>query len=293
MANTVPAFNDVAPHESSKPATSWGAIIAGGVGAAVAALVLMLVGSGLGLSSVSPFSNEGASLATIGVWTAIWLVITQWLSAGLGGYLAGRLRTKWVSVHTDEVFFRDTAHGFLAWAIGTLLVFGLLGSVIASVLGAGAQSAASIAGGAAQGATIAASETDSRSYFVDTLLRPADASRPTAEGQSANDEVSRILLNSAVSGQMLPEDRTYLEQIVAARASISPTDAKTRVDAVLARVDQAAQAAKDAADKARKAAATVALLGALSLIVGAFIASAAAALGGRLRDDEEDFRTRR
>lgn len=288
MANTLSAIDVLTPDESSKPATSWGAIVAGGVGAAAATLVLMLVGSGLGLSAMSPFSGEGMSLATVGVWAAIWLVITQWLAAALGGYLAGRLRTKWVSVHTDEVFFRDTAHGFLAWALGTLLIAGLLGSAVSAAIGVGAQTASSVAGAATQAATAAATETGSSSYFVDALLRPADASSPpatTAPDSSA--EVSRILLTSAANGEMLPDDRAYLEQVVAARTGLTPADAKARVDAVMARVDQAAQEAKQVADDARKAGATFALVGALSLIIGAFIASAAAALGGRLRDEED------
>ena len=117
-ANTV-------PEESSKGATSWGAVVAGGVGAAALTVVLMLVGSGLGLSMVSPYVGI-PTLQAATVWTAVWLVVTQWLSALLGGYLAGRLRTKWVNLHTDEVFFRDTAHGFLAWALATLLAAGLL-----------------------------------------------------------------------------------------------------------------------------------------------------------------------
>jgi hypothetical protein len=128
MANAVSEFGvvvpDVVPEESSKSATSWGAVVAGGVAAAAATLVLMLVGAGLGLTMVSPFSNEGISLETATASTAVWLVVVQWLSALLGGYIAGRLRTtgrlrtKWVNLHTDEVFFRDTAHGFLAWALG-------------------------------------------------------------------------------------------------------------------------------------------------------------------------------
>src|SRR6476620_8099780 len=121
------------PEESSKGATSWGAVVAGGVAAAALTLVLILVGSGLGLSMVSPYAGDNPSLQTATVWTAIWLVITQWLSAMLGGYLAGRLRTKWVNLHTDEVFFRDTAHGFLAWALATLLVAGLLSSTISAM----------------------------------------------------------------------------------------------------------------------------------------------------------------
>ena len=129
--------SDVVRDESSKGATSWGAIVAGGVAAAAATLVLILVGSGLGLTMVSPFANEGVSVATFSTASAIWLVIVQWLSALLGGYIAGRLRTKWVNLHTDEVFFRDTAHGFLAWALATLLVAGLLGSTIAATVGTG------------------------------------------------------------------------------------------------------------------------------------------------------------
>src|SRR5437868_537733 len=106
--------------EASKPAVVWGPIFAGAFAAVVATVVLMLLGSGLGLTLISPWSGEGVSLTTIATSTAIWLVIVQWLSAALGGYLSGRLRTKWVGVHTDEVFFRDTAHGFMAWAVATL-----------------------------------------------------------------------------------------------------------------------------------------------------------------------------
>jgi hypothetical protein len=132
------------PEEASKSATSWGALIAGGVAAAAATLVLMLVGAGLGLTMVSPFSNEGISLETVAASTAIWLMVVQWLSALLGGYIAGRLRTKWVNLHTDEVLFRDTAHGFLAWALATLLVAGLLSSTISAMIGTGVQATSTV-----------------------------------------------------------------------------------------------------------------------------------------------------
>jgi hypothetical protein len=284
------------PEESAKGATSWGAVIAGAVAAAAATLVLMLVGAGLGLTTVSPFSNDGASLATATAWTAAWLIVVQWLSALLGGYMAGRLRTKWVNLHTDEVLFRDTAHGFLAWALATLLVAGLLGSTISAMLGTGVQAVANVAGGAATvGASAAASgDSNTAGYFVDTLLRPADPARPVEGGEQASAEIGRILLASAASGEMAADDRAYLEQLVAARTGLSPADATARVEAVLKRADEAAQQAKQAAETARKAGVTFALVGALSLFIGAFIASAAAALGGHLRDANEgalDFRS--
>ena len=293
MANAVSrvgaVVRDAVPEESSRSATSWGPIIAGGVAAAAATLVLMLVGAGFGLTMVSPFSNQGISLGTATVSTAIWLIVVQWLSALLGGYMAGRLRTKWVNLHTDEVFFRDTAHGFLAWALATLLVAGLLSSTISAMLGTGVQAASNIAGGAAMGGAAAAASDDSNTtgYFVDTLLRPADPATPVQGGDQASAEVARILLASAASGEMAADDRAYLEKLVAARTGLTPEDAKARVDAVLKRADEAAQQAKQAAETARKAGATFALVGALSLFIGAFIASAAAALGGRLRDDNE------
>ena len=293
MANAVSrvgaVVRDAVPEESSRSATSWGPIIAGGVAAAAATLVLMLVGAGFGLTMVSPFSNQGISLGTATVSTAIWLIVVQWLSALLGGYMAGRLRTKWVNLHTDEVFFRDTAHGFLAWALATLLVAGLLSSTISAMLGTGVQAASNIAGGAAMGGAAAAASGDSNTtgYFVDTLLRPADPATPVQGGDQASAEVARILLASAASGEMAADDRAYLEKLVAARTGLTPADAKARVDAVLKRADEAAQQAKQAAETARKAGATFALVGALSLFIGAFIASAAAALGGRLRDDNE------
>jgi hypothetical protein len=293
MANAVSEAGvvvpDVVPEESSRGATSWGSVVAGAVAAAAATLVLMLVGAGLGLTLVSPFSNEGISLGTITASTAIWLIVVQWLSALVGGYIAGRLRTKWVNLHTDEVFFRDTVHGFLAWALATLLVTGLLGSTISAMIGTGVQAASNVASGAAMGGAAAAASDDGNTtgYFVDALLRPADPAKPVEGGNQASTEVSRILLASAASGKMEADDRAYLEQLVAARTGLTPADAKARVDAVLTRAGEAANQAKQAAEATRKAGAAFALVGALSLFIGAFIASAAAALGGRLRDDNE------
>src|SRR5262245_22599495 len=120
------------PLESSKPALNWGPVIGGAVTAAALSLILMLLGSGVGLTMVSPWSSESSSFTTVGVTAAIWLVVVQWLSSALGGYLTGRLRTKWAGVHTNEVFFRDTAHGFLSWALATVVVAGLLGSAFTS-----------------------------------------------------------------------------------------------------------------------------------------------------------------
>ncbi len=299
MTLPVSAYGSDPTVESSSSALYWGPVIAGAMAASVLTLLLMLVGSGLGLSMVSPFSNESASLATIGIGAAIWLVIVQWLSSFVGGYLTGRLRTKWSGIHTDEVYFRDTAHGFLAWALATLILVSSLTSAATGVLTKGADMAGMAVGAAAAGTaaagTSAAADNGSGNgtieYFTDALLRPADPSAAPAAAAAdparASAEVGRILVRSAAMGEMTPEDRTYLDRLVAARAGISEADAKARIDSVLQQAADAKTKAQQAADAARKGAATVALLGALALFIGAFIAGAAAALGGRQRDEDE------
>ena len=105
---------EIVTEESSASALSWSAIIGGAVAAAGVTLILAALGAGLGFASLSPWSRVGASATTFAVTTAIWFVVVQWLSSAFGGYLAGRLRAKWVGIHTDEGVFRDTAHGILA-----------------------------------------------------------------------------------------------------------------------------------------------------------------------------------
>jgi hypothetical protein len=279
------------PVESSKSAMTWGPIFGGAAAAIGVTLILLLLGSGVGLTMVSPWSGQSSSLSTVGVTAAIWLVVVQWLSSGLGGYITGRLRTKWAAVHTDEVFFRDTAHGFISWALATIFVAGFLASSLTSFAGAGAQAVGSAATAAGTAASSTASAADlPTAYFTDALLRPEQArAGATSDDTAATAEVSRILLNGAAAGQIPDDDKAYLATIVSARTGLSEADARTRVDTVLKRIDDAKVAAQKAADEARKAASTTALLGALSLLIGAFIASAAAAFGGSQRDEEEDL----
>ena len=135
-----------APVESSSSAVSWAPIIAGAFAATVVTLVLMLVGAGLGLTMVSPWPGESSSASTVSIYAAIWLVIVQWVSSAVGGYLTGRLRTKWVGIHTDEVFFRDTAHGFITWALATVVVAFMLSSTVSSLVSGATQAASNVVG---------------------------------------------------------------------------------------------------------------------------------------------------
>lgn len=290
-------------------AVSWAAVFAGAVGAAAISLILILLGTGIGLSVISPWSNDGASAEAIGWSTIIWITVVQALASVLGGYLAGRLRTRWLTVHSNEVFFRDTAHGFLAWAVATLLMATLLSSAVATSISAGLKAGGAVAAAAPMAAAAMPAQASAQplEYFSDLLLRaiqpvattagppasaPADANTATTVNA---DEIARIFTQAMAAGEMDPNDTQYLSQVVAARTGLSPADAEARVTQTFAQfkssIDEAAAEAKTAADEARKASAYTALWLVVSLLIGAFLASLAATFGGRLRDSSELART--
>ena len=187
----------VGPREASVSAVSWPAIFAGAIVAAALALVLIGIGAGLGFASVSPWTG-GPSAAAFTIVAGIWLIVTQWLSAGIGGYVTGRLRTRWTGVHTHEVFFRDTAHGLIAWSLAAVVGAGLLVAAGSSALGSGARMAAKAGPEMAQ------------SYDADLLLRRTSPETPGAMGgqQDQHGEVMHILVKDAATGTMPPRIMT-------------------------------------------------------------------------------------
>ncbi len=282
----------VVPPASSAPASSvsWGAIIAGAVAASALTLVLLGLGSALGLTAVSPWQNQGATAKTVTIAAGVWLFITQIFSAGLGGYIAGRLRTTW-DIQVDESYFRDTAHGFLVWALGAVLSAALLASAASGIISGGATLAGRAASAVGGAASTAASRVDPRqvtNYFTDTLLRP-QSPNANASSEEARGEISRILTESARTGQITPADKSYVAAIIAARAGISQADAEKRVaDTVAKAKETAAKAeteARQAADTARKAAAGATFVTFLCMFFGALTASIAATIGGHHRDE--------
>ncbi len=271
--------------KSSISAISWAAIIGGAFAAAALSLIILALGSGFGLASVSPWPNSGASVTTFTVMAAIWLIVVQWVSSGLGGYLTGRLRTKWVGVHTHEVFFRDTAHGFLAWAVAAVIGAVVLASGVSSVLSGGVHAAATVASGAAEGASRGAVQENPVAYYVDSLFR-SDHPNANATDQDVRAEATRILVAGIRNGDVPAADKTYLAQLVAARTGLSQADAEKRVDDAIAKAKAADTKARQIADATRKAGAYLSIFTAVSMLIGAFIAAAAAALGGRHRDED-------
>ena len=270
----------------SRSGVTWSAIIAGAFVAAAVSLVLLILGSGVGLASVSPWENAGVSAAGFGIGAAIWLVVVQFVASGLGGYLAGRLRSKWVGIQSNEVFFRDTAHGFLAWAVATVFTFAVLATAVSSIVSGATRATATVLSGIGQGASQAISDADPSNYFLDKLFRsdraPVDGELPDVRAESV-----RILFLAIVDGELAPADKTYLTRLVSARTGLTQAEAESRIDEVIVEVKAAETKAKEAADSTRQAAALLSLITVIALLLGALVASAAAAWGGRHRDRSE------
>jgi hypothetical protein len=247
---------------------SWAAVVGGAFVAAALSLILLSLGTGLGFSAVSPWSNNGASASAIGSGAIVWLILTQILASALGGYLGGRLRTKWTGVHTDEVYFRDTAHGLLVWAVGIVITAGFLASAAASF--AGTQKIVAVTDSTQE------SSIDPAAYFVDTLLR-GNGSAVEKPDATERAEVSRIFAHDLHQGALPSGDQSYLAQLVSARTGLNPSDAEKRVTEVFGQ-------AQGSADRIRKAIAHLSLWLFVALLSGAFCASYAGTIGGKQRD---------
>ncbi len=288
IGSAMPASNHVHAAEGAE-SLCWHAVIAGALAAAALSLILLVLGSGLGFAAMSPWGQDGASATTLGVSAVIWTIAMAVAASSIGGYLAGRLRHRWVDVKPEERFFRDTAHGLLTWALATLLTAALLTSAATGIAKGGAQLASSAMEGVGTAtAALADEESTADDYFNDSLFRSERASAGPAD-QAGRDEVRRIMAFDALDdGPMTDADRRYVVATVARQTGLSETEADVRVTQTTNRAQQTMvqleTSAREAADKARKAAAKISLWLFVSLLAGAFCATYAATVGGRHRN---------
>lgn len=281
-------------------AVSWSAVLGGAVVSASISLMLLAAGAGLGFTSVSPWSSAGVTATTFGIAALAWLAIVHLLAAGAGGYLAGRLRTKRVGLHTDEVAFRDTAHGFMTWAVSAIVTALLLASTASAIIGGTARLGASAASGVASSVSGMAGQAagrvdltnlDPSAYLTDSLFRTDRPAPSSTDAAPARAEVGRIVAMSIRNGDMAPADKTYVASVIAAQTGISQPDAEKRINDAIAKTKEVAakaeQTARETADIARKGAASFALATFIAMLIGALASSYGATVGGRARDKVE------
>jgi hypothetical protein len=288
-------LREATPLESAE-GVSWRSVLAGAVAAGALSLLLLMLGVGLGLTSVSPWRQEGIEASTLAVTAIAWVIFTQIAASGLGGYLAGRLRGRWTRLRDHEVYFRDTAHGLLAWGLSTLIMAALMGATLGGVVNQSTR----VAGAAATVAAAAMGDNsrDDSGYWIDALLRsdsaPAGASLPAPVVDPATDatmraQAGRILVRALQTGSLPNDDAAQLALIVSQRTGMPLADAQRRVTETHARarkaIDDTALQARRTADEARKASAYTALWMVIALMAGAFVSAWLATFGGRQRDN--------
>ena len=286
---------------ASTPGTSfveWGAVLAGAVLAAAITFVLLAFGAAIGLSATSPWPNSGASTKVIASLAVFWAMALQIGAFMAGGYVAGRMRSRWHETG-HEAEFRDGLHGGLVWAVGVVLGAALF----LSAAGTAAKTGAEVAGSAVASAASTSGPMDA---ILDTMVRPttvAQAGTPNSPGTAGSAtstsaaaspatttararpvggdetraEMSRMLSNSVVKDSLSAPDRAYLAQLVSQRAGIPQQEAERRVN-------EAINAARESADKARRAAVLTGFVTAASLILSLGAAWWASLRGGHHRD---------
>ncbi len=272
--------------DDAHSAASWKAILAGTVVAVALTILVVAFGVGVGFSVVSPWADQGVSSTTFTIGAGVFLIVVAMIPSTIGGYIAGRFRSRWQAVHEHERYFRDSAHGLVVWALATIVIAGFLGGQMTHILSGAGMAAAATSG-------VRSTPTDA---YVDQLLRtdpapggtataaPTTPATPTATGgQSAagnRAEISRILAPSMIKGGTVSDpDKAYLAKVVAARSGIPQAQAEQRVNEVITQ-------AKSTADAARKSAAKFSLWLVASMLAGALAASLAAIEGGSLRNRE-------
>ncbi|MCC2658390.1 MAG: hypothetical protein K0Q76_3498 [Panacagrimonas sp.] len=288
---TTPVADTATRHGAE--AMCWSAVIAGALAAAALSLILLILGSGLGFAVASPWGDEGPSADAFGAAAVVWMILMAVAASALGGYLAGRLRHRWIEIKVEERYFRDTVHGFLTWAIATLIAAAALGSA-ASLIARGSAAiagaaASAVDGPAVKGMALDRAEALSDDYFNDALFRSEGAAEKRSLDSEARAEVQRILAYSALTSETMADaDHRYVVHVVAAQTGLSEAEAEVRVTQTVNQMRQASESlketAREAADEAREAGAKLSLWIFVSLLSGAFAAAWAATLGGRHRN---------
>jgi hypothetical protein len=253
------------------PYVQWTPIIAGAVAAAALASVLHAFAAAIGLAvgSTAPTWRD----ASVALWllSGLYLVLVALAAYGLGGYLAGRLRSTFAPASTDEIEFRDGVHGLLVWSVATLLTGTFL------IIGAAAATRFAAPGNAPSGPATSVTGENIISFDIDRLFR---GDRRGADGDIAyaRAEAARILLTASGHSGIAQDDRVYLYRLVAARTGLALPDAERRSEIVIAR-------AKENIIRARRSTVILAFMAGAAALLGAAASWFAAGVGGKHRDN--------
>ena len=276
------------PNTAGTSFVEWGAVIAGGVMAAAISFVLLTFGTAIGLSFVSPWQEAGAPSKMVASLAVFWTISQQIGALIAGGYIAGRMRSRWAEKNADETEFRDGLHGGLVWAVSVVITAFL----VLSTAGAVVKTATDAAG------RVAAASVDPMAYQIDAMLRPAAGTRSpssatavpgstsgarsgTASDAELRGELTRTFARAVTNGTFGDDDRKYVASVVAQHTGLTQEEAERRITTAY---NEASRLAKETAEKARRAALLTGFVTAAALLVSLAAAWWSAIKGGDHRD---------
>ncbi len=231
-------------------------VVGGAIVATAIFTALTVFGSAVGLSLTSADLGSGisakAAAIAVGIWTA-WIAVSSFVA---GGYIAGRLRHRIADASPYEVEMRDGLHGLISWGLAAIFSGLILASALGGLSNTRRESAA----------------TATQNYEVSKLFRGEKA-----VDEGAHADAKAVLTAALANKSFTADDRTYMTQLVSAKAGVPAAEATIRADAAL-------NGLKAAADQTRRGAVLAAFLAAVALALGAAAAWWAGTEGGKHRD---------
>ena len=249
----------------------WTPVIAGAIVASALSFVMFTFGSSLGMALASSSPTWRDASVGLALLSGLYVILTTVVSLGLGGYIAGRLRSRWpTGPDTNELEFWDGIHGLLVWALAVAL-----GALLAA---AATAAIASTAAPTASAPNTTAAEPII-AYDLDRLFGNPQSPSAAADISSSRAEAARIALRAAARRHRddLIEGRARLLRLVSARTGLSAPEAEARVADFIGRSTTAIK-------KARRSAVVVGFMTAAGLLLGVAVAWFAAVAGGSHQD---------
>jgi hypothetical protein len=243
----------------------WTPVLAGAIVAAALSFVLLSCGATIGLAVASPSSTWRDTSSALTLLGGLWLLLASLAGFGIGGYIAGNLRSPWGPSLPHQNEFRDGIHGLLVWGVAVLL-----GATLAVAATRTVAPRSDMTSG-----TTAASEP-LLAFELDRLFR-SDNNPVSAGDSELRAQASRIITSGLGHSSIAADDRAYLVHMVATRTGLAQPEAESRVD-------RAFRQSSEAISRARRAAVILAFMIAASLMLGAAVSWLAASAGGQHRD---------
>lgn len=250
-----------------RPRIHWAAIFAGALAAAALAVVLHSFAAAIGLAVGSTAPTWRDSSVALWILSGIYLLLVALASYGLGGYIAGWVRSWSTATDGDAADTTNGIHGLLVWALGTLITTLMVGAVVLAATQLAAPS------GGTSGPGVSVGSENIIAYDLDRLLR-AEGRQPQGDAARVRSEAGRILLTASGHSGVSAEDRQYLARLVVAQTNVAPPEAERRVDTAIVR-------ARDNVRRARRSAVIVAFMAGAAALLGAAAAWFAAGAGAR------------